>query len=181
MEVRLLLLEITPRSESTTPVAINHHSEQTLDTMVPERSLLQCCYLPIKWAQAKAPAGAMMWTSQIAGIQGFHQQTKNWPEQPLEVAIRWLKGQPKKAKVADFGCGDAGLAKRVVQQVASLDLVAASPDVTACDMSSTPLGAPSIRRFFRHKCRPCQPGVAGLCGHGYVWRLSLISLGRNDL
>jgi len=72
--------------------------------------------------------------------QGFQQQTKHWPEQPLDAAIRWLKKQPKEARVADFGCGDAGLARAVSQQVASLDLVAASPEVTACDMSATPLG-----------------------------------------
>jgi ribosomal RNA-processing protein 8 len=92
----------------------------------------------------KAPAWDRLRASQLAGVQGFRQQTKNWPEQPLEAAIRWLKKQPKKLKVADFGCGDAGLAKGVAQKVVSLDLVAASPEVTACDMSSTPLGDPPI-------------------------------------
>ena len=77
-------------------------------------------------------------------FQGFQQQTRSWPEQPLDAAIRWLKKQPKKARVADFGCGDAGLARAVSQQVASLDLVAASPEVTACDMGATPLGEPGV-------------------------------------
>ena len=80
----------------------------------------------------------------LVAVQGFQQQTKSWPEQPLDSAIRWLKKQPKKARVADFGCGDAGLARAVSQQVASLDLVATSPEVTACDMGATPLGEPGI-------------------------------------
>lgn len=58
----------------------------------------------------------------------------------MDAAVKWLKGLPKKLKVADFGCGDASLAKAVQQKVASLDLVAAAPGVIACNMSATPLG-----------------------------------------
>lgn len=37
--------------------------------------------------------------------------------------------------VADFGCGDAKLARSVPQKVHSFDLVALNDSVTACDMS----------------------------------------------
>ena len=54
--------------------------------------------------------------------------------------MKWLGKLPKKLKVADFGCGDAALARMVKQKVVSLDLVSSSPDVVACNMSDTPLG-----------------------------------------
>lgn len=73
-------------------------------------------------------------------LQGFQQQTRSWPEQPLDAAVAWLRKLPKKLRVADFGCGDAALAKAVKQKTVSLDLVAAAPNVLACNMSNTPLG-----------------------------------------
>lgn len=73
-------------------------------------------------------------------MQGFQQQTRSWPEQPLHAAIKWLRTLPKKFSVADFGCGDAALSRAVRQNVTSLDLVSTSPDVVACNMSNTPLG-----------------------------------------
>ena len=48
--------------------------------------------------------------------EGFRQQTAGWPRQPVDVAIDWLRGKPAGWRVADFGCGDARLA-RTVQQV----------------------------------------------------------------
>jgi ribosomal RNA-processing protein 8 len=46
---------------------------------------------------------------------GFQQQTKSWPAQPVDVAARWLAGLPSDAVVADFGCGDARLMRTVKQ------------------------------------------------------------------
>jgi ribosomal RNA-processing protein 8 len=46
--------------------------------------------------------------------------------------------------VADFGCGDARLARSVPNKVHSFDLVAMSKDVTACDMAHTPLSIASV-------------------------------------
>lgn len=73
-------------------------------------------------------------------FQGFQQQTKGWPQRPVDVAIAWLKSQPPDLRVADFGCGDIALALAVPQRVACLDLVATVPGVIACNMSDTPLG-----------------------------------------
>lgn len=42
-------------------------------------------------------------------------QVASWPLQPQDAAIAWVKGLPKGAVVADFGCGDARLAASVPQ------------------------------------------------------------------
>ena len=75
-------------------------------------------------------------------VQGFRQQTAQWPARPLDAAIARLKQLPASFKVADFGCGDAELAASVPQQVASFDLVACAPGVIACNMAHVPLGEP---------------------------------------
>ncbi|KAF6260220.1 methyltransferase-domain-containing protein [Scenedesmus sp. NREL 46B-D3] len=75
--------------------------------------------------------------------EGFQQQVKSWPTQPLDAAIAWLAGKPEAMTVADFGCGDARLADTVKQTVHSLDLVATAPGVIACNMAATPLGSAS--------------------------------------
>ena len=72
--------------------------------------------------------------------QGFQQQVRHWPTQPLDTAVAWVSRLPTAAVVADFGCGQAQLASQVPHQVISLDLVAAVPGVLACDMAHTPLG-----------------------------------------
>jgi len=55
--------------------------------------------------------------------------------------------------VADFGCGDAALAEKLLElkhegvcpfRVHSFDLVAKSPLVTACDMANVPLAQNSV-------------------------------------
>lgn len=46
--------------------------------------------------------------------------------------------------VADFGCGEARLAKSISQKTYSLDLVAAHDAVIACDMADTPLETASV-------------------------------------
>jgi len=70
---------------------------------------------------------------------GFRAQTAKWPVSPLQVCVKWLAQHPPSWTVADFGCGDAELAKLVKQKVMSLDLVARTPDVIACNISDTPL------------------------------------------
>jgi ribosomal RNA-processing protein 8 len=46
--------------------------------------------------------------------------------------------------VADFGCGDARLARSIPNKVHSFDLVAVSRGVTACNMAHTPLSSASV-------------------------------------
>ncbi|GAU29029.1 hypothetical protein TSUD_165470 [Trifolium subterraneum] len=67
----------------------------------------------------------------------------NWPEQPVNVIIKWLKKQNPSFVVADFGCGEALISKSVKNTVFSLDLVSNDPNVIACDMANTPLDSSS--------------------------------------
>lgn len=76
--------------------------------------------------------------------EGFREQTRGWPQQPISVVTRWLNNKKKNLVVADFGCGDAKLADSVKQKVHSLDLVATKPGVIACNMADTPLASASI-------------------------------------
>ena len=99
---------------------------------------------------------------------GFSAQVKSWPVNPVDVILRWIKAHEKKSReirqdktnlvVADFGCGEAKLAKELLKTmfahsncsntpqnvcpftVHSFDLVAnGNPFITACDMSNVPL------------------------------------------
>ncbi|KAI3683717.1 hypothetical protein L1987_84231 [Smallanthus sonchifolius] len=75
---------------------------------------------------------------------GYQEQMSRWPEQPVNIIMKWLKDHKSSLIVADFGCGDARLAKGVKNKVFSLDLVSNDPSVIACDMSNTPLDSLSI-------------------------------------
>nr|ACF81244.1 unknown [Zea mays] len=68
----------------------------------------------------------------------------HWPEQPVNVIINWLKSQNASWTVADFGCGNAAVAKNLKNKVFSIDLVSDEPSVIACDMAHTPLEPSSI-------------------------------------
>ncbi|XP_010528216.1 PREDICTED: ribosomal RNA-processing protein 8 [Tarenaya hassleriana] len=70
---------------------------------------------------------------------GYQEQMSHWPELPVNTIINWLKSRSPSLVVADFGCGDARLAKSVKNKVFSFDLVAKDPSVIACDMSDIPL------------------------------------------
>ncbi|CAN1272883.1 Ribosomal RNA-processing protein 8 [Linum perenne] len=75
---------------------------------------------------------------------GYQEQMSHWPEQPVNVIIDWLKGHSPSLVVADFGCGDARLAKNVKNKVFSFDLVSNDPLVIACDMSKIPLDSSAV-------------------------------------
>ncbi|KAD6119355.1 hypothetical protein R6Q59_025396 [Mikania micrantha] len=75
---------------------------------------------------------------------GYQEQMSRWPEQPVNIIMKWLKDHSSSLVVADFGCGDARLAKGVKNKVFSIDLVSNDPSVIACDMSKTPLDSSSI-------------------------------------
>ncbi|CAL5368277.1 unnamed protein product [Camellia sinensis] len=75
---------------------------------------------------------------------GYQEQMSHWPEQPVNIIIKWIKDHNPSFLVADFGCGDALLARNVKNKVFSFDLVSNDPSVIACDMSNTPLDSSSI-------------------------------------
>uniref|UniRef100_A0A7S4EK72 Ribosomal RNA-processing protein 8 n=1 Tax=Pseudo-nitzschia australis TaxID=44445 RepID=A0A7S4EK72_9STRA len=110
--------------------------------------------------------------------EGFRHQVESWPENPVDVMVASLtttynsKNNNKKSSaalkpcvVADFGCGDAKLAKDLLAvkrknkqkgqkpeqnasanafQVHSFDLVSPNELVTACDMADVPLANKSV-------------------------------------
>ncbi|CAH2236612.1 jg16451 [Pararge aegeria aegeria] len=76
--------------------------------------------------------------------EGYQQQVKKWPVKPLDVIVKRIQKMPQTHKIADMGCGEAELSKRVSQTVRSFDLVATVPGVEACDMARTPLLARSM-------------------------------------
>jgi len=76
---------------------------------------------------------------------GYRIQANQWPLDPLDLIIAEVKKLPKKAVVADFGCGEARLAQSVHRAtVHSFDLVAANDKVVACDMANVPLESCSV-------------------------------------
>ncbi|PQQ13204.1 ribosomal RNA-processing protein 8 [Prunus yedoensis var. nudiflora] len=75
---------------------------------------------------------------------GYQEQMSHWPELPVNIIIKWLKDHSPSLVVADFGCGDARLAKNVKNKVFSFDLISKDPSVISCDMSNTPLGSSSV-------------------------------------
>jgi len=76
---------------------------------------------------------------------GFREQTKEWPVRPVDACLKWLATLPKTLRVADFGCGDAELARRAPQKtVHSFDLESEAEGVVACNMANVPLEDASV-------------------------------------
>ncbi|KAJ2938811.1 hypothetical protein O0L34_g18434 [Tuta absoluta] len=70
---------------------------------------------------------------------GYQLQVKKWPVNPLDVIVKKIQKMPKTYVIADMGCGEAALSKRVPNKVHSFDLVSSAPGVVECDMARTPL------------------------------------------
>ncbi|OWF47013.1 Ribosomal RNA-processing protein 8 [Mizuhopecten yessoensis] len=76
--------------------------------------------------------------------QGFQSQVAKWPVNPVSVIIGQLQARSQNLVVADFGCGDAIIARTLPNKVHSFDLVATNKHVTACDMAKVPLKNESV-------------------------------------
>lgn len=79
--------------------------------------------------------------------EGFREQTKGWPVQPVDQAIAWLRRRPPGWAVADLGCGDAKIAATLGPRgycVHSFDLAETAPGVVACNMAALPLDAGAV-------------------------------------
>lgn len=80
--------------------------------------------------------------------------------------------RPQNFIIADFGCGDAKLAKSVPHKVHSFDLVSTDDSIIACDMANVPLKTVSVdvavfclslmgtnlKDYFREANRVLKPG-----------------------
>ncbi|KAF4691813.1 25S rRNA (adenine645-N1)-methyltransferase, partial [Perkinsus olseni] len=75
--------------------------------------------------------------------KGFASQAVDWPTNPLDVAISYLRKHSKLMEIGDFGCGEARLSATLNgvdgRTVHSFDLVARNDSVTACNMADVPL------------------------------------------
>lgn len=71
--------------------------------------------------------------------EGYKQQIEQWPLNPLDIIISSIKKIPKQYIIADFGCGEARLAATVPNKVHSFDFISLNENVTACDITHTPL------------------------------------------
>ena len=69
---------------------------------------------------------------------------EKWPINPLDTIIKYIKSRPANQVVADFGCGEAKLAKSVKNKVHSFDLIPLCDLVTQCDMKNVPLKNMSV-------------------------------------
>lgn len=76
--------------------------------------------------------------------RGFTNQVKQWPVNPVDKIIKWLRKRGPSEIVADFGCGEAVIAQSVQNTVYSFDLVAKNKHVTACNMAKVPLESSSV-------------------------------------
>lgn len=73
---------------------------------------------------------------------GFRSQSAHWPVHPLSILTTYLAKLPANSLIADFGCGDATLARELVPQglkVLSYDLVSKDAWVVECGCASVPL------------------------------------------
>ena len=73
--------------------------------------------------------------------RGFREQAAGWRVNPLDIIISQLAKKNNSVVVADFGCGEARLAKTLQNQHVfhSFDLVAGNELITACDVAHVPL------------------------------------------
>lgn len=84
--------------------------------------------------------------------EGFRHQVESWPTNPVDLMVHSIrkfaskqqKQKSQKVVVADFGCGDAELARQLLTNeklfsIYSFDLVAKNDRVTVCDMAHLPL------------------------------------------
>ncbi|KAL3121376.1 hypothetical protein niasHT_004960 [Heterodera trifolii] len=78
--------------------------------------------------------------------RGYRHQVSKWPVNPLEKIVLDLGSLPPGSVVADLGCGDAEIAKRLGERlrVHSFDLVASNERVLAADMADLPLESESV-------------------------------------
>ena len=68
----------------------------------------------------------------------YREARSTWPQIPFKVFAEWLKRRPDWV-VADFGCGEAELARLIPNKVYSFDHVAVNESVIVCDMVATGL------------------------------------------
>jgi len=138
---------------SSDPVDIKLQSEKQLKKTLAEEAKLKLSasrfrYLNEQLYTQPGNASAKLFKSDPSLFtsyhQGFQHQAEQWPLDPLNNIIADCLRLDDEAVIADFGCGEARLARSVENKVYSFDLVALNDRVTACDMANVPLADNSV-------------------------------------
>ncbi|KAJ8724737.1 hypothetical protein PYW07_015695 [Mythimna separata] len=126
-----------------TPINASKTGNKLRDRMMERLKAAQFRYLNEKLYTSSGSEAQQLFQSDPAAFETYHQgyqlQVKKWPVNPLDVIVKKIMKMPKTHTIADLGCGEAALSRRVPHKVRSFDLVATAPGVEACDMARTPL------------------------------------------
>ncbi|PFH34867.1 methyltransferase domain-containing protein [Besnoitia besnoiti] len=77
--------------------------------------------------------------------EGYRVQVAQWPSNPLDYIKTWVRTLPPSWRIADLGCGEAELSRVFPERnILSFDLVAARPEVIACNVAHLPLEAATL-------------------------------------
>ncbi|KAI5098753.1 ribosomal RNA-processing protein 8 isoform X1 [Silurus meridionalis] len=76
--------------------------------------------------------------------KGYTEQVKQWPANPVDSIISYIRQRSSSLIIADFGCGDCKIAQSVKNKVHCFDLAPICDLVTACDMANVPLSDSTV-------------------------------------
>ncbi|KAJ8726727.1 hypothetical protein PYW08_015124 [Mythimna loreyi] len=126
-----------------TPINVSKTGNNLRERMLERLKAAQFRYLNEKLYTSSGSEAQQLFQSDPTAFETYHQgyqlQVKKWPVNPLDVIVKKILKMPKTHTIADLGCGEAALSRRVPHKVRSFDLVATAPGVEACDMARTPL------------------------------------------
>ncbi|CAH0668675.1 unnamed protein product [Spodoptera exigua] len=130
------------------PINTSNTGNKLRDRMLERLKAAQFRYLNEKLYTSSGSEAQQLFQNDPTAFETYHQgyqlQVKKWPVNPLDVIIKKIMKMPKTHTIADLGCGEAALSRRVPHKVRSFDLVATAPGVEACDMARTPLLSASM-------------------------------------
>nr|XP_021187497.2 ribosomal RNA-processing protein 8 [Helicoverpa armigera] len=142
------LRSILESSSHRNSINVSKTGNKLRDRMLERLKAAQFRYLNEKLYTSSGSEAQQLFQSDPAAFQTYHQgyqlQVKKWPVNPLDVIVKKIMKMPKTHLIADLGCGEAALSRRVPHKVRSFDLVASAPGVEACDMARTPLLSASM-------------------------------------
>lgn len=137
------LKSLLERTSHRTPINVSKSGNKLRDRMLERLKAAQFRYLNEKLYTSSGSEAQQLFQSDPTAFETYHQgyqlQVKKWPVNPLDVIVKKIIKMPKTHTIADLGCGEAALSRRVPHKVRSFDLVATAPGVEACDMARTPL------------------------------------------
>ncbi|XP_063892708.1 ribosomal RNA-processing protein 8 [Helicoverpa armigera] len=142
------LRSLLESSSHRNSINVSKTGNKLRDRMLERLKAAQFRYLNEKLYTSSGSEAQQLFQSDPAAFQTYHQgyqlQVKKWPVNPLDVIVKKIMKMPKTHLIADLGCGEAALSRRVPHKVRSFDLVASAPGVEACDMARTPLLSASM-------------------------------------